>query len=152
MGRPVATVAAIPISTVVAPGARTTNAARPPVSTALATGRPLPTAPLLDGQASIADIEARAKLTPQKMSMRKWVRNLFPWTSESRPSYHANASLVDGEIRMWDLYTVAARWDALGLTTPSEFVEAVSCETRGHPRGEAVLAYLGRGESLNGSF
>lgn len=85
--------------------------------------------------ASIRQLSDLAKQAPPGISAKAFVDLVFE--REKHPKRSRNAPLVDGEIRHWQARMFASEWDREGITPVSEFVEALSCEARGHPRAEA---------------
>lgn len=135
-----------------------TTTARPTASTAPMadarrpdtrdSGSPLPTPTLgriPSGKGTVGQLAEWAQVYPEPMRAGLFVRLAFerPYPPKLRaPSEESKGGLHDGGLRFWSVLSLANEWDEEGLTTPAEFVEALSCEVEGHPRGDAVSSVL----------
>lgn len=85
--------------------------------------------------ASIAQLGELARQMPSDMSAKAFVDLVFERDRHPKTSRHV--AVIDGAIKPWQARMLASEWDREGITPPSEFVEALSCEAKGHPRAEA---------------
>lgn len=75
----------------------------------------------------------------------KFVREVFEGPippSAKPPEDYRKGALYEGSLDYWGVLAFATEWDRMGPSTPSEFVDALSCEVSGSARGAAVESVL----------
>lgn len=93
-----------------------------------------------DREGTIAQLYRWADfLGPDPLSAAEFVYIAFGETSRKLRSCHAiGKMLTDGQLGLWEVLARATEWDASGITTLVEFVDALTCEVQGQQRNEVV--------------
>lgn len=93
------------------------------------------------GQFGIEELRDRAVKYPRNepVSAVAFVTSEIRNPRTPQPSdIRAARGFINGKIGFWPLLGMATEWDEMGMTTLSEFLDAVECETSGTQRGEEV--------------